>query len=258
MLKRRALGVMVVGCVLLGSETAAAQVSREEFEALKAKVELLREAINGQAEVVKQLLERAGALGEKPEAPFQGISVNIDGAAFYGTKEAKVTIVEFADYECPFCARYSRETFPQIDRDYIQTGRVKYVFRDFPIEAVHPQAFKAHEAVHCAGAQGKRREMHEKMFASQRARSGADLNAYAQELRLDLAKFQTCLADDVYSAKIRGDLTDGHQSGVMATPTFFLGLTETDSPRLKAVRKIEGARPYSVFKAAIEDLLSSE
>jgi protein-disulfide isomerase len=249
MLKRLALGVLF-GSILLSSQVAVAQVSREEFEALKTEIETLKRQFQ---ELVRALRSRGGAA---PEA-FQPVAVSVEGGASYGKTDAKVIIVEFSDYQCPFCARYSNETFPQIDRDYIQTGRVKYVFRDFPIESIHPQAFKAHEAVHCASEQAKRREMHEKVFANQRAMTGADLEAHAQALGLDVAGFQKCLASGVHAAKIRTDLEEGQESGVTGTPTFFLGVTEANSPKVKAIRRIVGAQPYSVFKAAIEELLSS-
>ncbi len=258
MLNRRALGLMISACLLLlSSETAVAQVGREEFEALKAETERLREAIKSQTEALKQLLERTGTLRANREPSFQEGLVNVDGAAFYGKSDAKVTIVEFSDYQCPFCARYAHETFPQIDREYIQTGRVKYVFRDFPIESIHPQAFKAHEAVYCAGEQGKRREMHEQVFSNQRAISSANLTAYAQAMGLDRAGFEKCLADGLHSVTIRRSLAEGQKSGVRGTPTFFVGLTESDGPRTKAVRRIVGAQPYSVFKAVIEEFLSA-
>jgi len=250
MLTRLALGVLFAGSILLSSQVAVAQVSREEFEALKTEIETLKRQFQ---ELLRAVRSRGGAA---PEA-FQPVAVSVEGGASYGKTDAKVTIVEFSDYQCPFCARYSNETFPQIDRDYIQTGRVRYVLRDFPIESIHPQAFKAHEAVHCAGEQAKRREMHEKVFANQRAMTGADLDAHAQALGLDVAGFQKCLASGVHAAKIRKDLEEGQQSGVTGTPTFFLGLTEENSPKVKAIRRIVGAQPYSVFKAAIEELLSS-
>jgi protein-disulfide isomerase len=251
MLNRMVFGIIVATAIVLSSQVAVAQVSREDFEALKAEVESLKRQFQ---ELIRALRSRGGSA---PEA-FQPVAVRVEGGAAYGKSGAKVTIVEFSDYQCPFCARYSNETFPQIDRDYIQTGQVKYVFRDFPIESIHPQAFKAHEAVHCAGEQAKRREMHEKVFANQRAMNSADLNAYAQGLGLDMASFQRCLANGAYAAAIHKGLEEGQQSGVTATPTFFLGLTEENSPTVKAVRRIVGAQPYSVFKATIEELLTSK
>lgn len=257
MLRLRAVAVLIAGLVVVVSGTAHAQVSREEFEALKSEVGALRETVKTQNELLRQFLERAGASRDSRDAPFKEILVSVEGAAFYGKADAKVTIVEFSDYQCPFCARYSHETFPQIERDYIETGRVKYVFRDYPIEAAHPQAFKAHEAVHCAAEQGKRREMHKKVFANQRAMSVHDLTAHALALGLDKAGFEKCLAEGSHSAKVRSAISAGGQAGVRGTPTFFVGLTELNSPKLKAVRRIVGAQPYSAFKAAIDDLLSA-
>lgn len=150
--------------------------------------------------------------GQGPEA-FREVVVSLDGAAVYGKGDARVTLVEFSDYQCPFCARYAQETFPQIDRDYIQTGCVKYVFRDFPIESIHPQAFKTHEAVHCAGEQGKRREMHDKVFSNQRAVRAPDLATYAQALGLDAAGFQKCLEGGHYSVKVRKGVEEGQEAG---------------------------------------------
>jgi len=255
MFKRVMQGVMVAGVLALTTEVAVAQVGRDEFDALKSEIGALKEVIKSQTDAVRQLLERMTA---PRDAPFHEAGINVDGAAFYGKRDAKVTIVEFSDYQCPFCARYSQETFPQIERDYIQTGRVKYVFRDFPIEAIHPAALKAHEAVHCAAEQSKHREMHEKLFSNQRSMGRADLASYAQSLGLDATKFQKCLDGDLYSAKIRKGVTEGEQSGVRGTPTFFLGLTEPDSSKVKAVRRIIGAQPYNAFKAAIEELLSTQ
>ena len=252
------IAALTVTLVLAFSGTADAQVTREEFDALKSEVGALRESVKTQNELLKQFLERLGAAREGRDAPFKEMLVGVDGGAVYGKPNAKVTIVEFSDYQCPFCARYSNDTFPQIEREYIDTGRVRYVFRDYPIEASHPQAFKAHEAVHCAADQGKRREMHKKVFASQRAMSVNDLTAHAAGLGLDKARFEKCLAQGTYSGKVRSAMSAGEQAGVRGTPTFFVGLTEPNSPNLKAVRRIIGAQPYAAFKSAIDDLLAAQ
>lgn len=235
---------------------ATAQVTREEFDALKSEVNALKESLKAQNDLFRQLVERLGA--GRGDAPFKETLVGLDGGAVYGRPDAKVTIVEFSDYQCPFCARYSNMTFPQIEREYIETGRVRYVFRDFPIESSHPQALKAHEAVHCAAEQGKRREMHKKVFANQRAMSVSDLSAHAVALGLDKTRFEKCLADGAQAAKVRSGMAAGEQAGVRGTPTFFVGLTEPNSAKLKAVRRIVGAQPYNAFKTAIDELLSNQ
>jgi protein-disulfide isomerase len=244
--------------VFTGPHSANAQVTREEFEALKSDVGALKERVQTQNELLRRFLEQRPALREGREAPFKEMQIGLDGAAVYGTPDAKVTIVEFSDYQCPFCAQYSNDTFPQLEREYIDTGRVRYVFRDFPIESAHPQAFKAHEAAHCAGEQGKRREMHKKIFADQRTMSVNDLTAHAVALGLDKTQFEKCLGQGIQASKVRSGMSAGAEAGVRGTPTFFVGLTEPNSSKLKAVRRIIGAQPYGAFKAAIDDLLSAQ
>jgi protein-disulfide isomerase len=253
---RLRIAVLITTLVLAVSGAADAQVTREEFETLKSDVGTLKESVKAQNEMLRQFLERMGTMREGRDVPFKELLVGIDGAPVYGKANAKVTIVEFSDYQCPFCARYSNDTFPQIEREYIDTGRVKYVFLDFPIEGSHPQAFKAHEAVHCAAEQGKRSEMHKKVFAKQRAMSVSDLTTHAVALGMDRPQFEKCLAQGMYAGRIRSAMSAGEQAGVRGTPTFFVGLTEPQSPQLKAVRRIVGAQPYGVFKAAIDELLA--
>lgn len=147
---------------------------------------------------------------------------------------------------------------PKIEKEYIETGKVKYVFRDFPIKQLHPNAFKAAEAANCSAEQGKYWEMHARLFANQRALGPEDLSGHAEALGLDLSKFQPCLANGKYTAEIRKDIADGGKAGVKGTPTFFIGLTEPNKPTIKVHKVIRGAHPYSRFKEAIEDLISSE
>lgn len=146
---------------------------------------------------------------------------------------------------------------PQIEKEYIKTGKLKYVARDFPLEAIHKDAFKAAEAAHCAGDQGHYWEMHTRLFANQRALGPKDLPQHAQTQGLDVPKFQRCLESGKYAARIRKDLEDGQKAGVTGTPGFFLGVTEPNDPKVKALRVLKGAQPYASFKDAIDSLLSS-
>ena len=145
---------------------------------------------------------------------------------------------------------------PQIEREYVATGKVKYVLRDFPLEAIHKDAFKAGEAAHCAGEQGKFWEMHARLFAHQGALGPNDLVQRAQALGLDVPRFQQCLESAKYAPRIRKDLADGQRAGVSGTPTFFLGLSEPNGREVRVVRMIRGALPYTSFKDAIDSLLS--
>ncbi len=148
---------------------------------------------------------------------------------------------------------------PQIEKQYIQTGKVKYVLRDFPIEAIHKHAFKAAEAARCAGEQGKFWEMHDRIFANQKSLDPTGLTDNAHALGLDMTQFQPCLDSGKYAALVRKDLADANQAGVHGTPAFFLGLTDPNDPKkFRATTQIRGAEGYSGFQANIDGLLSEK
>jgi protein-disulfide isomerase len=180
--------------------------------------------------------------------------IGVNDAPFKGDKNARVSLIEFADYQCPFCARFYGETLPQIEENYIFTGKVKFFFRNFPLERSHPQAFKAAVAANCAGEQGKFWAMHQRLFTHQEELGSKDLLQHAKMLALDSSKFTRCLDSEESAAKTRKDLADAEKAGVKVTPTFFLGLTESGNPKITAQKTIVGAKPYTDFKDAIDSL----
>ncbi len=204
--------------------------------------------------VVLHPLPAAGQAGRRP-AETQEVVLTVGEGPFKGDRNAKVTVVEFSDYHCPFCGRFSRDTLPQIEAEYIKTGKVKYVFRDFPIASLHPRAFKAHEAGHCAGEQGKYWEMHDRLFAEQKVAAASELRLHTQALDLDGGRFEECLNTGRYAPRIRQHVEDGKRATVRGTPTFFIGLSVPGQPIIKTVTVIRGAQAYSMFKEAIEDAL---
>ncbi len=147
---------------------------------------------------------------------------------------------------------------PQLEQEYIKTGKVKYVALDFPLESIHKNAFKAAEAARCAGAQGKYWEMHARLFANQGAIGLNDLPSHAEALGLDMPVFHQCLESGQYAAAIRKDIAGGQQAGVTGTPSFFFGLTEANDSKIKSLRQLTGAQPYAAFQAAINSLLSEQ
>jgi protein-disulfide isomerase len=177
--------------------------------------------------------------------------IGVNDAPFKGDKNARVSLIEFADYQCPFCARFYRETLPQIEENYIFTGKVKFFFRNFPLERSHPQAFKAAVAANCAGEQGKFWAMHHRLFTHQEELGSKDLLQHAKMLALDSSKFTRCLDSEESAAKVRRDLAEGEKAGVKVTPTFFLGLAEPNNPKITIV----GAKSYADFKEAIDSLV---
>ncbi len=182
--------------------------------------------------------------------PRGPVEVSTDGAYSIGDPDAPVTIVEFTDFQCPFCSRHFLQTFPQIVAEYVDTGKVRYVFMDFPLSSIHPQAQLASEAARCAGDQAAYAEMHDLLFARQDAWKGRDdaaaiFSGFAGELGLDTAAFDACLATRQHEDAVLADLEYGTSLGIDGTPAFFVN-----------GHFISGAQPFEVFQQAIESLLA--
>ncbi|MEM5804955.1 MAG: DsbA family protein [Candidatus Aenigmatarchaeota archaeon] len=175
----------------------------------------------------------------------QRIQVSPDDDPTKGSANAKVTMIEFSDFQCPFCARFWKDTLPLLEEEYIKTGKLKFVYRDFPLD-FHQFAKKAAEAAECANEQNKFWEYHDKLFENQQALDITSLKRYAQELGLDTAKFNECLDSGKYANEVQKDVQDGMAYGVSGTPTFFINGI-----------KVVGAQPYSVFKQIIDQELAS-
>ena len=173
--------------------------------------------------------------------PSEKVNVAIGDAPTLGSSNAPVTIVEFTDYQCPFCGRAYLQTYPVIKSSYIDTGKVLYVAKDFPLTSIHPQAQKAAEAARCANEQGKFWEMHDKLFSNQESLSVENEKIWAGELGLDKTKFNTCLDSGKYTSAVQAEATQGQQLGVQGTPAFFVN-----------GRIISGACPSQTFDQAIQ------
>ena len=181
-----------------------------------------------------------------PPAPApSGNPASADDDAFLGEEDAPVTIVEFTDYQCPFCGRHFTQTFGQIKSTYIDTGKVKYVTRDYPL-SFHPFAQKASEATECAEDQDAFWEMHDKLFANQTALDVASLKSYAGGLGLNQTKFDDCLDSGTHAAEVQKDMADGSASGISGTPGFWV-IGKDGKGEL-----VSGAQPFASFQAAIE------
>ncbi|MBS3128381.1 DsbA family protein [Candidatus Woesearchaeota archaeon] len=163
-----------------------------------------------------------------------------DDDAFKGNANAPVTIIEFSDFQCPFCKRFYEDTLPQLLKEYVDTGKAKFVYRDYPLD-FHPQAQKAAEAAECAGDQGKFWEMHDKLFENQQSLSVENHKKWATELDLDTTKFNDCLDTGKNAEEVQKDLAEGSAAGVSGTPGFFVNN-----------QIISGAVPFAVFKEAID------
>ena len=168
----------------------------------------------------------------------------VDDDPFIGDENAPVTIIEWSDFECPFCARFYSQTLSLIEENYINTGKVKLVFRDFPL-SFHPNAQKAAEASECADDQDMFWEMHDKIFENQQTLSTANFKKWAADFGLDTTEFNNCLDSGKYASEVQKDMADGSAAGIRGTPGFIIN-----------GELISGAQPYANFEAAIEAALS--
>lgn len=198
-------------------------------------------------------ISRLLAVQQASQAHFLEISTR--GLPFMGSAEAKVTLIEFSDYQCFFCRRHDTQVAPRIVEEYVESGRVKYVFADFPL-ASHAGASKAAQAAHCAGDQGKYWEMNDLLFRHPQSVTSGTLKAFGDSLGLDDQALLNCVESGKYAQKVQDGLSQGKKAGVRGTPSFFFGLTDKTQPTLRVRKTLTGAHPYPAFQRLIEDLLA--
>ncbi len=192
-----------------------------------------------------------------PPNPSSGsIRVSADDDAVLGNPNAPVTIIEFSDFQCPFCRRSFTQMLPQLESEYINTDKVKFVYRDFPL-SFHPASQPSAESAECAEDQGKFWEMHDKIFEEQNKLgagtvefSADDIKRWASEIGLNAQEFNSCLDSGKYTQEVLKDFSDGSASGVSGTPTFFIGNDQN------GYQKIVGAQPYEAFKPIIDSYIT--
>jgi protein-disulfide isomerase len=193
---------------------------------------------------------------KSPPAPAgqAGRTISVANDPMLGSAGAPLTIIEYTDYQCPYCGRHARAILPQIQKRYIDTGKVRYVLQDFPL-SFHGYAAKAAEAAHCAGDQGKYWAMHDQLFANQGNLDKAALREYAQAIGLDAGAFNACLDSGKYTGRVDASKAQGLSYGVRGTPSFVIGHTDGDSVRVET--GIRGAVGYETLEATLEKMLQN-
>lgn len=174
------------------------------------------------------------------------------GGFAVGSADAPLTLIEYTDYQCPFCRQFHTAVYEDIKKNYIDTGKLRYISRDFPLD-MHDSAPRAALAARCAGEQGKFWELRHVMIVNANKLQVSDLLTYAADLHLDVDRFSVCVTSDKYKADVAKDVAEGRAAGVSGTPTFVLGkvtggLIEGD--------RIVGALPYSTFDTKFQSLMA--
>jgi len=190
-----------------------------------------------------------------PSIPTPPEPLSLEGAELLGSPHAKVAIIEFSDFECPFCATFSQKTLPALMADYIDANKVRLAFRHLPMAAIHPRARPAAEWASCAGAQGKFWPLHDSLFRDPKKLSDDDLKGYAESVGLDGERLAVCVRDDA-PARVRADAQLARSLGILGTPTFFIGRVQPDG-RVSVHEVVAGARPLEDFVRILDLLLRS-
>ena len=173
-----------------------------------------------------------------------------DNDPVLGDPNAKISIIEFSDFQCPFCARAHEGALTDFrNSDYFKNGEVNLIYKQFPLNSIHPYAQGAAEAVLCAQAQGKFWEYHDMLFANQDALDTDSLKQYASQLGLNTGEFNSCLDDGTYSSEVSKELAQATAAGGRGTPFFVIVNTETGK-----YEEISGAYPWSEFETAIQSI----
>jgi protein-disulfide isomerase len=233
------------------------QSPQDEVAALRKEIELLKAqqaAMQRDLTAIKNFLQALAQAQPPAESALLNRAVQVDGVPTKGAAAARVMMVEVSDYHCPFCRRFRQDTQPQIDAQYIATGKIRYAFIDYPIAQLHPDAFRAHEAANCAGDQGKYWEMNAQLF-QQPARDVAALAAQAAAIGVNAAAFKSCLERGTHAAAVRESISRMTTLGVDSTPMFLIGLTPPAGQPMKVLKVVKGAVPFEDFKAALDAVL---
>ena len=192
----------------------------------------------------------AASARHKPSAQL----VSVADAPSLGSKLAKVVIVEYSDFHCPFCRRHARDVLPRLKRDYVDTGHARYVYRSAAFAG--PAAVDVAVAGMCAARQGKFWEIHDRFFGGSRPVAPRDVESHARALKLDVGPFRTCLKG-IAREDVRMETAEARRLGFRGTPGFAIGLREDDD-RMRALHMIGGAQSYETFKKILDQLIARD
>jgi protein-disulfide isomerase len=246
-------GVLAVA-VFLSSGACAAQQRTDDLLKLKDEVARLnaqQQQILDSLDELKKMLKGPGQQALKPPE-----TMSVAGELFKGQHTATLAIIEYADFQCPFCRRFEHDVYPQIRDSYVNTGKVKYFHRDMPLP-FHQGAMPAARAAHCASEQGKFWEMHDSLLGDAASLSSADIDERAGKLGLNVSKLDECISSNRFADIIQRGVTEATEMQVSGTPTFIIGTLDAQGTLLSVKKTVVGALPFETFKAALEPLLAA-
>jgi protein-disulfide isomerase len=200
--------------------------------------------------LIRQLLERQAQADAKPPEPAHA-RINLEGSEVLGSKTAPVTIVEFTDYQCPFCQRFHVTVFGDLKKQYIDTGKVRFYSRDLPLDVIHPNAHRAAEAARCAADQHQSWALRDAMGAHPNELDMDNLVADAKGLKMDVPQFRACVEGHKYKDAVDGDVLEARRIGADGTPAFVIGKS---TPEGVDGELMVGAQPLIEFERRLNAL----
>ena len=250
---QKTAGILVLS-MLAATSAGARQVDRNDFDRLKDDVARL----NTQQQQILTSLDELKKMMRGPVPPElkPPQTMSDAGEPFKGESTAKVALIEYADFQCPFCRRFDHDVYPQIRDSYVTTGKVKYFHRDMPLP-FHDGAMPAARAAHCATEQGKFWEMHDSLLGDAASLTAADIDQRATRLGMNVPQLDQCIASDRFADIIQRSVSEANTMQISGTPTFIIGILDEDGKSISVKRTVVGASPFESFKAAIEPLLAS-
>jgi protein-disulfide isomerase len=251
-MQSRFLTAMAVAFSLTAVPQAQSKLAPQELERRIAALEAQNRQILQDLQAIKSALQGRGAPppAGASSGPVVDFTMSIAGRPTKGSAAAKLVIVEFSDFQCPFCGRYSRETLPQVIKEFVESGKAQYVFRQDPIPSLHPDAMNAAKATECALDQGRFWEMHDRLFNNQQRLGVNQLLQYGEGLGINTSQYRACVSSETKAGRIAADKQEAARLGVTGTPFFFVGLN-LGGGQVRLLRRFKGAADIGVFRAAV-------
>ena len=222
-------------------------ISSKQADDIIAELRQMKLLLQQQAALLQQLAQKGAP---QPEPPPARAKLNLDGFQMLGVKTAPLTMVEFTDYQCPFCQRFHTTSFSELKKNYIDTGKLRFYSRDLPLD-FHPNAMRAAQAARCAIEQGKYWQIRDVMGANPDKLDLEHLVAFAADLKMDTDSFRACVTSEKYKSAVQSDVVEAMKIGANGTPTFVVGKS---TPEGVDGEVMVGAMPFPMFDDRLKSL----
>lgn len=250
--------LLMVSCADMGHKSSGADQQKliqqvQQMSEKLASIETKLDKTSKNVTALKNTIDRTIKANQPPPPPSVN-EVSMGDGPVMGNEKATVAIVEFSDFQCPYCGAFQERYFPSVKREYIDTGKVKFVYRNLPLD-IHPESENAAISAVCAGEQGKYWAMHDLLFKNQRQLRPMIYQQLAEQLKLNIKDFDTCRNNDRAKQEVRKDLAYAGKIGISGTPAFFIGKIQGN--KIVNVQFMEGAQTPVAFSRKIDALLET-